>query len=187
MQLSFYEGGILQFLCRALKVKKAIEIGTLYGYSGLMIARSLPPGGRLFTLDLNADRQQKAQSLIQEDPARKKMHFITGEASGSLKKLETKGPFDMVFIDADKGAYLKYLHWSNQHLKPGGLLVADNAFLFGAVYGKPVKENISPASLAVMKQFNQEVVKGGFYISTILPTPEGMTVGIKKQESGDGL
>ena len=115
MQISAYEGRILQFLCQALKVKKAIEIGTLHGYSSLMIARALPPEGQLFTLDINKTRQEKAQYLTGKDPAGKKIQFINGPALESLKKLEQTGPFDMVFIDADKPAYLDYLHWSNKN------------------------------------------------------------------------
>ena len=58
MQISSYEGGILQFLCQAFQVQKAVEIGTLYGYSSLMIARALPAEGKLFTLDINQKRQK---------------------------------------------------------------------------------------------------------------------------------
>ncbi len=184
MQISAYEGGILQFLLCALKVKTAVEIGTLYGYSTLMIARALPEDGKVFTLDINKKRQEKAQELTQIDPAGKKIHFISGSALESLKKLESKAPFDMVFIDADKGAYLDYLHWSNKHLKPGGLLLADNTFLFGAVYGEgeSIKEENTPEekALKVMLAFNKEMADSGFYTSTLIPTAEGLTVGIKK-------
>ena len=179
MQISAYEGGILQFLCQALQVKKVVEIGSLYGYSSLMIACALPEDGQVFTLDINQNRQEKAKNLIQADPAAKKIHFISGPALESLKKLEQEAPFDMVFIDADKSAYLDYLHWSNKNLKTRGLLVADNTFLFGAVYGETEREQNEEA-LKIMKQFNEEVAGSGLYISTLIPTAEGLTVGIKK-------
>ena len=180
MQISAYEGGILQFFCQALKVKKAVEIGTLHGYSSLMIARVLPPGGQIFTLDIDKTRQEKAQQLIVKDPASSKIQFLTGPALESLKTLEKQSPFDMVFIDADKPAYLDYLHWSNKNLKSGGLLMADNTFLFGAVYGEPERTQTSPEALKVMQKFNEEVASSGQYISTLIPTTEGLTVGIKK-------
>ena len=179
MQISAYEGGILQFLCQTLLVKKAVEIGTLYGYSSLMIARTLPDDGQLFTLDIDKDRQEKAKVLMQEDSSATKIHFLPGPALESLKKLKNKAPFDMIFVDADKSAYLDYLHWSNKYLKPGGLLVADNTFLFGAVYGEPEGKQ-SKKALSVMKQFNKEVATSGLYNSTLIPTAEGLTVGIKK-------
>ena len=179
MQISSYEGGILQFLCQALQVKKAVEIGTLYGYSSLMIARVLPAEGELFTLDIDKNTQEKAKALLQEDPSANKIHFISGPAAETLKTIESKGPFDMVFIDADKKAYLDYLQWSHKNLKTGGLLVADNTFLFGAVYGEAEKEQDEKA-LEVMKQFNEELAHSGRYTSTLIPTAEGMTVGIKK-------
>ena len=180
MQISAYEGGILQFLCQALKVKKAVEIGTLHGYSSLMIARTLPPGGELFTLDIDKTRQEKAQQLIAKDPAGSKIQFLNGPALESLKTLEKQSPFDMVFIDADKPAYLDYLHWSNKNLKSGGLLMADNTFLFGAVYGEPERTQTSSEALKVMQKFNEEVASSGQYISTLIPTTEGLTIGIKK-------
>lgn len=177
MQISAYEARILQFLCQIAKVKKAIEIGTLYGYSSLMIAQALPKNGKLFTLDLNAKRQQIAKNLMQKNPHQKKIQFIAGTALDSLKSLESKAPFDMVFIDADKTNYLKYLHWCNTYLKKGGLVVADNTFLFGAIYGQATK-NTNQEALKVMKLFNKEIA--GKYISTLIPTAEGLTVGIKK-------
>lgn len=183
MQISAYEGRILQFLCQALQVSKVVEIGTLYGYSSLMMARVLPEKGKLFTLDLSMERQEKAKRLIQSDPSAKKIQFISGSAMDSLSRLETlgEGPFDMVFIDADKSSYLNYLHWSNRNLKSGGLLVADNTFLFGAVYGELMEgRNKDDTALQVMKQFNQEVANQDVYISTLIPTAEGLTVGIKK-------
>ena len=179
MQISAYEGGILQFLCHALRVKKAVEIGTLYGYSSLMIARALPEDGQLFTLDISKKRQEKAQTMIQDDPSFGKIHFISGPAKDSLKTLEHEAPFDMVFIDADKSAYMDYLGWSNKNLKSGGLLAADNTFLFGAVYGEAEREQDEKA-LQVMQLFNKEVAHSGLYTATLIPTAEGLTVGIKR-------
>ena len=179
MEISAYEGGIVQFLCKAFQIKKAVEIGTLHGYSSLMIARTLPENGRLFTLDIDQKRQEKAKSLMENAPSAAKIHFLPGPAMESLEKLKKEAPFDMLFIDADKGAYLDYLYWGNEYLKSGGLLVADNTFLFGAVYGKPERKQ-SEKTLSVMKQFNKEIATSGLYISTLIPTAEGLTVGIKK-------
>ena len=180
MQISAYEGGILQFLCKALKVKTIVEIGGLYGYSSLMMARALPADGQIFSLDKDQSRQAKARILLNKDPAGRKIHLINGPAMESLITLEKQGPFDMVFIDADKPAYMSYLNWSYKNLKTGGLLAADNTFLFGAVYEEPERENVSSLAVKVMKEFNKEIALSGKYISTLIPTTEGLTVGIKK-------
>ena len=182
MQINAYEGGIIQFLCRARNVKKAIEIGTLFGYSTLMIARSLPQDeGKLFTLDVDFDRQKKAKELISQDIlVSKKIEFLHGKAKDTLIGLEKHGPFDMVFIDADKGSYLDYLHWCNTNLKSRGLLIADNSFLFGSVYGEQTRDSLDVNTIQVMKDFNLEVSKGGLYFSTCIPTEEGLTIGIRK-------
>ena len=179
MQISFYEGKLLQFFCRALKVKKVVEIGTLYGYSSLMMARALPKTGVVLTLDNNKERHKKAKHLVNLDPDGKKIQFITGPALKSLKQLENKGPFDMVFIDADKAGYLGYLKWAYKNLKKGGLVAGDNTFLFGALYGK-AQEKSSKKALKVMQGFNKEIVSSGLYIPALIPTEEGLTLGIKK-------
>ena len=143
----------------------------------------LPEKGKLFTLDISTERQEKAKQLIQSDPSAHKIQFISGSAIDSLRQLEEQGegPFDMVFIDADKPSYMEYLQWSNRNLKDRGLLVADNTFLFGAVYGELMEgRNKNEQALKVMKQFNQEVARQDIYISTLIPTAEGLTVGIKK-------
>ncbi len=178
MQISAYEAGILQFLCHGLKVKKAIEIGTLYGYSALKIAQALPEDGCLLTLDSSLERQTQAKILMQDDPHAKKIQFIHGLALDSLEQLKNQAPFDMIFIDADKRAYLDYLHWGHQHLKTGGLIIADNTFLFGAIYS-PATSAEDPVALKVMKEFNRELAQSGKYTSTLIPTAEGLTVGIK--------
>ena len=118
---------------------------------------------------------------MQGDSSVKKIHFIHGPAMESLKKLEEReAPFDMVFIDADKSAYMDYLRWSNKNLKPGGLLVGDNTFSLWCCFMESRKKEQDEKALKIMKQFNKEMADSGEYISTLIPTEEGLTVGMKR-------
>ena len=96
-----------------------------------------------------------------------------------MSNLEDQAPFDMVFIDADKLNYSNYLNWAEQHVRKGGLIIGDNTFLSGAVYGEPTTDRISPSALKSVHEFNQRLGNSTLYASTMLPTKEGWTMGIK--------
>ena len=117
MQISAHEGRILQFLVQISKAKKVVEIGTLYAYSTLHIARALPEKGKVFTLDISSERHKKSQEILKSSKDSKKIKWISGPALDGLKSIEKSAPFDMIFIDADKEAYMKYLLWAEKHFK----------------------------------------------------------------------
>lgn len=179
MQISPHEARILQFLVRLCKAQKVVEIGTLYGYSALHIAQALPEQGKIWTLDRSSERHKKSREILKESPDYKKIQWVCGPALDSLKSIESFGPFDMLFIDADKASYLDYLHWAEKHLKKGGLLTADNTFLFGAVYGEPDRAD-QPETTKIMKQFNKRLSGSQNWTGALIPTDEGLTVGIRQ-------
>jgi predicted O-methyltransferase YrrM len=96
-----------------------------------------------------------------------------------LKTIENEGSFDMVFIDADKLNYANYLNWVEGHVRVGGLIIGDNTFLSGAVYGEATTQRISPSALKSVHEFNQRLGDQSRYSSVMLPTKEGWTMGIK--------
>ena len=136
----------------------------------------MPFDGKLWTIDQDKKRQEIAKNLFKYHPLSQKINWINGLALEQLTQLESQAPFDMVFIDADKGGYVKYLDWAEKNLKVGGLLVADNSFLFGAVYGSPKR---GTENLKIMKEFNQRLAKSPLWKGALIPTEEGLTVGIK--------
>jgi len=176
MQLGPEEGKILQILIKLANVKTVIEIGTYVGYSTIWIARALPENGHVTAIEKNADSAAQAQANFKNAGLDQKITLKQGEAHTILANLNIQP--DMVFIDADKGGYMDYLHWADTNLRPGGLLVADNTFLFGSVYEDSPPENISKNSWKVMRAFNQNVAKN--YDSIMLPTEEGMVVARKR-------
>lgn len=166
------EGRFLQFLVAASKAKNAIEIGTLGGYSGTWIARGLPPDGRLVTLEKEAAYAAVAQEHFALAGVAKKVEIRIGDAHRLLPELGAEGPFDFVFIDAEKDGYPAYLDWAEANLVAGGILAAHNAFRGGAV-GDP--SNHDP-SLEITRQFNRRLAER--HLSSIFPAGDGTALAV---------
>jgi caffeoyl-CoA O-methyltransferase len=131
IQLGPAEGRLLELLLRMVNARKVVEVGTLAGYSALWMARALPPGGHLWTIEADPVHAGVASEVIGEAGFGDRVTLIKGDASEVLPKLSDSGPFCAVFLDADKGRYDQYGRWAAKHLRAGGLLVGDNAYLFG--------------------------------------------------------
>lgn len=176
-----YEGRFLQMLLRMISAKKVVEIGTLFGYSTLWMARALPAKGRIFSIDRNAENHRKAKKFFKDLPENKKVQFLFGDGLDMLYAIESHAPFDVVFIDANKGGYLNYLDWAEEFVRPGGLVIGDNTLLFGHVCDAPTKNvNITETQIAIMKEFNRRMSDPEKFESVMLPTREGMTIALKK-------
>jgi caffeoyl-CoA O-methyltransferase len=113
------EGRFLQFLVAACGVRQAVEIGTLGGYSGTWIARGLPPDGRLVTLEKDPAYAAVAREHFALSGVANKVEVRVGDAHGLLPKLAAEGPFDFVFIDAEKEGYPAYLDWAEANSTSG--------------------------------------------------------------------
>jgi predicted O-methyltransferase YrrM len=175
------EGRLLQLLIRLGGFKRIVEIGTHAGYSTLWMAMALPHDGRIFTIERDQNRIRMARETFQHfEEHSPKITLLEGKALDVLKNLEDQAPFDMVFIDADKLNYLNYLTWAEHNVRKGGLIIGDNTFLSGAVYGEPTTDRISPSALKSVHEFNQRLGTPALYASTMLPTKEGWTMGIKQ-------
>ena len=177
-----FEGRLLQVLVKMNRVKTIVEVGTLYGYSALWMARALPEDGKIYCLEYSEEICAKAKQLLSDTEVSRKIEFVLGDATETLETLNEKGPFDMAFIDANKGGYVKYLDWAEKNIKTGGIIVGDNTFLFGHIFGseKSSISNISETQIEVMKSFNKRLSNSELYDSVIIPTAEGMTVAVKK-------
>ena len=179
MQIGADEGKILYTLVRMIKARKIIELGVLNGYSSIWIARALPDNGILYSLEKDTQRIKICENNFRSCGVSDKIELISGPALDSLSMLENKGPFDMIFIDADKGNYCKYLDWAEKNIKSGGLIVADNTFLFGAVCDDADKE-VKPAMIKIMQEFNLRLSDPQKYSAIMIPTHEGLTVAVKE-------
>lgn len=135
IQVSATQGKMLHLLARMQGARRILEIGTLGGYSTLWLARALPADGRLVTLEFDPKHAEVARANFARAGFEKRIDLRVGAALETLPQLlqEGAGPFDLIFIDADKDNYPGYFEWSLRLARPGTLIVADNVVRQGGV------------------------------------------------------
>ena len=171
IQVGASEGKLLTMLLRQSGAAKVVEIGTLAGYSAIRIATALPADGHLWTLEADPEHARIARANIDAAELGDRVTVVEGPALDSLPGVQTHGPFDAVFVDADKASYDRYGRWAAEHLRPGGLLLGDNAYLFGRLM-----EDSEEAQ--AMRRFHTEAAAA--FDSVCIPTPDGLLWGIKR-------
>lgn len=179
IQVGAMDGLHLEILSRCISAQKAVEIGTLGGYSAVCIARGLKPGGKLYTLEISSKAAEVAKQSVRAAGLEDRVEVILGSALESLKSIEKHGPFDLVFIDADKNNYANYLKWAEKNLRQGGVVLADNTFAWGLIAQENVEDPEDRSAVEGLRKFNREIANNPSFRATILPTGEGLTVGVK--------
>jgi len=167
------EGKLLHVLVRLVAARRALEIGSLAGYSGIWLARALPPDGLLTTLEVDPRHAALARQAYAEAGVADRVRLVEGDARALLPTL-TPG-FDVVFVDADKEPLAEYFEWSVRLLRSGGLLLCDNAFLHGTVVDPTDR---SPATEGV-RAFNRLAAADTRLVSAVIPLRDGIVVGVK--------
>jgi predicted O-methyltransferase YrrM len=135
IDVSAPQGKLIHLLARMAGARKALEIGTLGGYSTIWLARALPDDGRLITLEVSPRHAEIARRNVAGAGLESKVEIRTGAALTTLPKLEAErlGPFDFVFVDADKTNNAAYLEWALRLSRPGTVIVVDNVVREGGV------------------------------------------------------
>ena len=169
MMVGRIEGRFLATLVAQQKARRILEIGTFTGYSAISMASALPPEGRLITCDLNAETSEIARRYMDESGHGDKIDIRLGPALETLEELD--GPFDIVFIDADKPNYRNYDEAALPLLADDGLLIADNVLWSGRV----VEEGGDESTQAI-KEFNEHVRADERVTSVMLTVRDGMTL-----------
>jgi predicted O-methyltransferase YrrM len=171
IQLGQSEGKFLELLVRLVGAKKIVEVGTLVGYSAIRMATALPAGGKLLTIEYEAKHAEVARGNLARAGLADRVEVIVGAGKDILPRLVPDGPFDLVFIDADKESYDFYGAWAIGNVRRGGVIVGDNAYLFGELLDDSARGR-------AMRKFHEEVAMA--CDSVCVPTPDGMVVGIKR-------
>jgi caffeoyl-CoA O-methyltransferase len=178
IEVGTFDGLDLEVIARACRAKRAIEIGTLGGYSGVCLLRGMGEGGLLHTFELEPAHAEVARQSFARAGFADRVRIHIGRAAERLAEFDPDAPFDLVFIDADKTGYPGYLAWAEVHLRMGGVLLADNTFGFGHVH-EAEPEGESAEAMAALRRFSERLARGGRFRSTILPTAEGLSFGVK--------
>jgi predicted O-methyltransferase YrrM len=148
-----------------------VEVGTLAGYSAIQLARALPAGGKLYSLELLPEHAAVARDNLAFAGLSERVEVRVGDARELLGALAREAPFDAVFLDADKGGYAEYGRWAASNLRPSGLLLVDNAYLFGRLLDD---DDTARAVRAMHEQVARD------FQSVCIPTPDGLIMGLKR-------
>lgn len=178
IQVDDNEGRILQLLTLLLRPQRVIEVGTLFGYSTIHLARGLPEGGQLLSLEVDPERAALAQGYIEGAGLEDRVVIMVGDAVELLSTVESDS-VDMVFIDADKKSYPEYLKACFPLLRSGGLLVADDAFAQGDFSGESEEEGGGLRELRAIDTYNRAVLRSDRLFSAFVGTGNGLMASYK--------
>ncbi len=167
-------GRLLQILIKLGGFQRVLEVGMFTGYSALTMAEALPENGELVTLEMNERYEKMAREFVERSPHGRKISIVMGMAEETLTEVD--GPFDLAFIDADKGNYPLYYDLIKPRLNPGGIIVVDNAFWSGSVL-KPEEDEKGKAVDALNKKIREDTdvehvlltVRDGLHVVRKLP------------------
>lgn len=173
MLSGFYQGRLLSMLSRMIQPRKVLEIGTYLGYSTICLAEGLAEGGEVVSLDINEETNRVAQSFIDRTQYRDRIQLRLGEAAFILPHVA--GPYDLVFIDADKPNYSNYYNLVFDKVRPGGFIVADNVLWSGRVLEEEKDEETQ-----ALHNFNKMVLADDRVENLLLPIRDGLMVVCKR-------
>jgi caffeoyl-CoA O-methyltransferase len=169
MMVGPLEGQFLGWLVWLSQARNVLEIGTFTGYSSVSMALSLPEGGRITSLDVNEQTTAAARRYAEEAGVAERIDYRVGPAIETLQQLD--GPFDLVFIDADKESYVDYYEAVLPKLAEHGFIVADNVLWSGRVL-----EVDGGDSTQAIKRFNDHVANDDRVVCVMLSVRDGMTL-----------
>jgi caffeoyl-CoA O-methyltransferase len=177
IQVSRSDGATIALLLASIGARRVVEVGTLTGYSGLWILRTIGSSGHLWTLESEPRAAAAARQVFAAAGAEDRVEVIEGAAIETLPGLVDHGPFDAMFIDADKQSYPAYCEWALDNLRSGGLVLADNAYLFGYLAGREPSARASADDIESMQRFHRILVSRCSH-AMVLPTGDGLAVGV---------
>jgi predicted O-methyltransferase YrrM len=173
MQIGADQGQFMQLLVQAIGARRCLEIGTYTGYSALAVALALPEDGRLICCDISEEWMAVGKPFWKKAGVEKKIDLRIGPALETLKGL--KGPFDFVFIDADKPNYLPYYEGCLPLVRKNGIIAIDNTLWSGAVADPSQKD----ADTVALRQFNDALHVDPRVALSMLPLGDGVTLALK--------
>jgi predicted O-methyltransferase YrrM len=180
MQIPRHQGGFMHMLAKLSGAREAIEVGCYTGYSAIAVASALPTDGKLTTFDIDLKTSAVAQQFFVEAGLERIIDLVVGNAKKTLKnfvKCRGKNFVDMAFVDADKISYDLYYELCLEALKPGGILLMDNAFRGGQILA-PAAKDVSTQTVA---RLTQKITDDDRVEVVVLPIADGVIMIRKKK------
>jgi caffeoyl-CoA O-methyltransferase len=171
--ISADEGRLLQVLLTAIGARHVLEVGTLGGYSAIWMARALPPDGRLLSIEIEPEHAKFARRYVERAGLSSRVEVRVGRALEVLPSLDGQR-FDAIFLDADKEPLPTYFEWGLRLVRPGGLIIADNA-LWG---GRVVDEGEADEKTLAVRELNRRMASDPRVLGIVVPTHDGVAVGL---------
>ncbi len=179
ISISTAEAQIIKFYLASLSARKVIEIGTLTGLSALHLLQILPQESLLITFEKSEIHAELAGRVLNSEIQSGRCRLIVGDARENLNEINDEGPFDAVFIDGNKSAYLEYYNWAVKNVREGGLIFVDNVFLGGAVWDEQTLQRFNSKQVESVHRMNLTAFSSPELISVIIPTQEGLLISRK--------
>jgi len=167
------QASLMQILLRGIRAREVVEVGTLAGYSAISMARALPDGGKVRTIELDPARVKFTRSWVARSDVAGRVEVLPGSGTDVLPTLASDSA-DAAFIDADKPNYPRYLKECLRIVRRGGLIMADNAFAYGRLFEPEAEEDVQ-----TIRSFNDLMAKTPELQSVIVPIGDGLWVGVR--------
>jgi len=182
IQISPEQAAFMQVLLRGTGARRVIEVGTLAGYSAIVMARALPSDGHLVTIERDPFHAEFARNMIARAGLNQLIEVRIGSGIDVLERnLAGTGPYDFAFIDADKQGYVRYLELILPMMRPGGMIAGDNAMAWGRITDRRTDDD----SVLGMQAFNRAMASHPRLQSALLPIGDGMCVGVVLNDTSD--
>jgi caffeoyl-CoA O-methyltransferase len=175
MQIGEEQCGLLALLVGALGARRVVEVGVFTGMSSLVMARALPPGGKLIACDISDEFTRLARRYWEKAGVADRIELVLGPGAETLRALPADPPIDFAFIDADKASYLTYYEEILRRMRPGGVIALDNVLWGGRVL---VREDQS-ADTAAIRAVNDFVARDPRVQAVMIHVSDGLTLARK--------
>jgi predicted O-methyltransferase YrrM len=168
------QASFMQVMLRAIGARRVVEVGTLAGYSAIQMARALPADGRVDTIELARTHAEFARDWIARSDVAGRVRVHEGRGDDVLRTFAADSA-DAAFLDADKASYPQYLEHALRIVRPGGLILVDNAFAFGQI----LDEHPTDREVAAVRAFNDLMARERRVQGIIVPIGDGLWVAVK--------
>ena len=181
IQVSPNEARLLQLFAEMVEARRILEVGTLGGYSAIHFGRALPQGGEVISLEIDERHAEVARENVERAGLSHKVEIRVGDARELLAQVaeNDEGPFDVVFIDADKEGYPEYLEWALRLTRPGSLILGDNTIRGGSVLDP------EDGSARATGEFNEKIARDPRLSAILLPILreriDGLTIALVRE------